>query len=145
MLPSSPLGFCIVKVCVIVSSFTIASNSFTSLSFQERPRDFGGERAAILKYTQENRKPIWIKAQIWPVKVSTLLVLSKSCRFFRHPYHFHPCSDYLAEGPSTGKNFGSVRMKFGTDRLFTLQILSEPNPFFWDPCHFHPSHAKNFL
>ena len=60
----------------------------------------------------------------------TLLVLSEPCRFFQHPYHFHPCSDYLAEGPSTGKNVCSARMKFGTDRLFTLQILSEPNPFF---------------
>ena len=32
----------------------IVRNSFTSLSFQERLREFGGERAAILKYTQEN-------------------------------------------------------------------------------------------
>ena len=61
----------------------------------------------------------------------TLLVLSEPCLFFQHSYHFHPCSDYLAEGPSTGKNFGSARMKFGTDRLFTLQILSEPNLFFF--------------
>ena len=140
MLPSSPWGFCMVKVCVIVSSFTIYVAFFprTSAWF------WWGTSSHLEIYA---RKPLAYlnNAQIWPVKVSTLLVLSKSCRFFQHPYHFHPCSDYLAEGPSTGKNFGSVRMKFGTDRLFTLQILSEPNPFFWDPCHFHPSHAKNFL
>ena len=35
--------------------FIIVHNSFTSLTFQERLREFGGERAAILKYTQENR------------------------------------------------------------------------------------------
>ena len=49
---------------------------------------------------------------------------------FQHPYHFHPCSDYLSEGPSTGTNFGSAWLKFGTDRLFTLQFFSEPNPLF---------------
>ena len=104
------------------------------------------KQSAILKYARKLLAYMNnIKVQIWPVKVFTLLVLSEPCRFFQHLYHFHPCSDYLAEGPSMGKNFGSAQLKFGTDRLFTLQILSEPNPFFWDPCHFHPSRTKNFL
>ena len=65
------------------------------------------------------------------IKVFTLLVLSEPCHFSQHPYHFHPCSDYLAEGPSTGKKFW-----FGTDEMWYGQVVYSANfiraePFFF--------------
>ena len=58
----------------------------------------------------------------------------------------HPCSDYLFEGPSTGKNFDSARLKFGTDRLFHCKFYPSRTLFLGPvPTHFHPSRAKNFL
>ena len=42
----------------------------------------------------------------------------------------HRFADYPAEGLSTGKNFGSARMKFGSNRLFTLQIYLRRTFFF---------------
>ena len=85
-----------------------------------------------------------LRLKFGPLKCLHYLFYPNRAVFFQRLYHFHPYSDYLAEGPSKGKNFRSARMKFGTDRLFTLQILSEPNPFFRDPCHFHRALPKVF-
>ena len=104
-------------------------------------------RAILVK----NEQPSWnirqktaslyeLRLKFGPLKCLHYLFYPNRVYFFitRYTYHFYPCSDYLAEGPSTGKNFGSARMKFGTDRLFTLQILSEPNLFFLGPVPISP-------
>ena len=138
MLASSPLGF--LHGQGYVRSSAIASDSFTPLSFQ-----FWWRTSSHLDIRKKTASLYELRLKFGPLTCLHYLFHPNRAVFFQHPYHFHPVSDYLAEGPSTGKNFGSARMKFGTDRLFTPQILSEPNPLLWDPSHFYPSRAKNFL
>ena len=123
MLASSPLRF--LHGQGYVQSSAIASDSFAPLSFQ-----FWWRTSSHLDIRKKTASLYELRLKFSSLTCLHYLFYPNRAAFFQHPYHFHPCSDYLAEGPSTGKNFGSAGMKFGTDRLFTLQILSEPNPFF---------------
>ena len=91
----------------------------------------GGELAAIMKCTQKRLK-------LGPLKCLHYLFYPNRVDFFSTRTIFTRARTNLAEGPSTGKNFGSARMKFITDRLFTLQVLPESNLFFLGPVPISP-------
>ena len=72
------------------------------------------------------RQSVFTTCSIWAIPI------------FQHLYHFHQWSDYLTEGPNTGKKFW-----LGTDEIWYRQVVYTANfirakPSFWGPIPISP-------
>ena len=123
----------------LVASFITGINCFTSLSF-------GRETSSHLEIY--GRKPLayMLRLKFGPFKcLRYLFYLNRAV--FSAPV---PCWDYPAQGPSTGKTFGSAPDEIWCGPVVSGCLHCKFYPsrtlfFFLDPCHFYRSRAKNFL
>ena len=115
---------------------------------QERPPDFGGEWASILKCTQKTASLYELRLNLGALKCLHYLFYPNCSAFLSTRTIFTRARIPSPKVPARVKilvrhGWNLVRTRYG--QVVYTEILSEPNLLFWNLCQFHPSRAKNFL